>query len=216
MKDNKNTTNGSMQFTQTNGRGNTIYRYFGRAVSEMEGLISSGTITPPLRKIRRVTGSYKRIPITIASPGVRIETTQRPATLPGPSQKDPEDSLERLVQDPEAAPTAAQLPCDPSQVVMHGTSYRQFESSNNYRQRITKKVAIRIEDSYADIKSESAADDVFTTNIGHTPQLSDIYNCAYDGIIPHDGIQGPSVVGKTPVDEQAVRESNQDPDTSQE
>ena len=169
MKDKKDTTNGSKQFTQTNGRGNTIYRYFGRAVSEMEGLISSGTITPPLRKIRKVIGSDKRIPITIASPRVRIETTQRPATPPGPSHRHPEDSLERLVQDLEA-----QLPCDPCQVVMHGTSYRQFESSNKYRQRITKKVVNQNEDSYADITSEPAADDVFTTNIGHTPQLSDI------------------------------------------
>ena len=69
---------------------------------------------------------------------------------------------------------------------------------------------------YAHIISDDATNDVYTTHIDSTPELSHIYEKAYDGIVPHEGISGPKDIGTIPCDEEEVRKNVQDPTRSQE
>ena len=194
----------------------TIYSFIGKFFFTLCGQTADRGITPPLRRIERTSTIRNGGILTVQSPGVRTEIILRANPDALGSQRDAEDSMADDLQCSQRLQGGAQLQQKPSPHVLHGVAFRYDEGTHAKKQRIAHKVSQRIEDMYADIKGDNAANYVFTTNIDNTPKLSTIYQKAYDKIVPEQGIQGPTLSGTNPVDEAQVREIVRNSSTSQE
>ena len=87
---------------------------------------------------------------------------------------------------------------------------------HHQKQCIIKSVTQQIESMHPDIDSDDGAGDVFTVKHSCTSELHDIYDTAYDGDIPTEGIWRPTIIGMELTSEKQVQEAIWNPSKSQE
>ena len=75
------------------------------------------------------------------------------------------------------------------------------------RQRVLRTLCERIDKIQSGSGDVNAADEIFTMPLESTPRLSELYNEAADGLIPDNGLSGPSAIGLLPAEEKDIQEA---------
>ena len=103
-------------------------------------------------------------------------------------------------------------PCTPPPTpVSIGGTFRSPHKKPAGKNRAVKRLCDRINKLQQSTADVGITDEIFTIPFHSTLELGEIYNGAADGVIPDDGLTGPSIVGVPSSEERKVQEEIEHP-----